>query len=60
MTLEEFEVFVDMDSSLECCGKLTDEDICAPVCCDRSDPQPGSEDESNEDPVQLPSQLRQC
>ena len=40
MTLGEFQTFVDMDSSLECHGELTDEEICSSVIqsdCPQSD-----------------------
>ena len=38
MTLHEFQAYVDVDSSVECHGELTDEEICASV--HQSDPQP--------------------
>ena len=49
-TTEEFSAFIDMDSSLECHGILSDEDICASVQ-QGTDPQPESDEEAGEDPL---------
>ena len=47
---DEFEAFVDMDSTLECHGVLTDEDICASVQ-PGTEPQSDTEEEAGEDPL---------
>ena len=57
ISAEDFHVFVDIDSSLECHGVLTDEDICASVRQD-TDSQPDSEDETGEDPLPVPPKSR--
>ena len=57
ISAEDFHVFVDIDSSLECHGVLTDENICASVCQD-TDSQPDSKDETGEDPLPVPPKSR--
>ena len=49
-TTEEFSAFIDMDSSLECHGILSDEDICASVQ-QGTEPQPESDEEAGENPL---------
>ena len=55
--VEDFHEFVDIDSSLECHGVLTDEDICASVRQD-TDSQSDSEEETSEDPLPVPPKSR--
>ena len=50
LSAEEFSGFLDIDSSLECHGVLSDEDICASVQQD-TEPLPESDEESAEDPL---------
>ena len=48
LTTEEFQTFVDMDSSIGCYGELTDEEICSSVLRSDSAVQPQSDDEEDE------------
>ena len=48
MTLGEFQAFVDLNSSLECHGLLTDEEICSAVCQPESELQSQSDDEGDD------------
>ena len=61
LSAEEFSGFVDIDSSLECHGVLSDEDICASVQQD-TEPLPESDEESAEDllPPQKPADAMQA
>ena len=49
LTLNEFQTFVDMDSSLECHGLLTDEEICSSISQQESEPKSRSGDEEEEE-----------
>ena len=49
LTLSEFQTFVDMDSSLECHGLLTDEEICSSISQPESEPKSRSGDEEEEE-----------
>ena len=49
LTLNEFQTFVDMDSSLECHGLLTDEEICSSISHPESEPKSRSGDEEEEE-----------
>ena len=49
MTLSEFQKFVDMDSSLECHGLLTDKEICSSISQPESEPKSQSGDEEEEE-----------
>ena len=48
LTLSKFQTFVDMDSSLECHGLLTDEEICSSISHPESEPKSRSGDEEGE------------
>ena len=48
LTTEEFQTFVDMDSSIGCYGELTDEEISSSVLQSDSAVQPQSDDEEDE------------
>ena len=48
LTLSKFQTFVDMDSSLECHGLLTDEEICSSISHPESEPKSRSGDEERE------------
>ena len=49
LTISEFQTFVDMDSSLECHGLLTDEEICSSISQPESEPKSRSGDEEEEE-----------
>ena len=55
ISTEDFDAFVDIDSSLECHGVLTDDEICASVVCQDTDPQPGGEGGETEEPSPVPT-----
>ena len=55
ISTEDFDAFLDIDSSLECHGVLTDDEICASVVCQDTDPQPGGEGGETEEPSPVPT-----